>query len=229
MTDRRAKIFWIIAIVALGLTTAMNLFGGVGTVCAAFFTEDFPPLRTLLYHKWLYQRLMLITILIGLAGAWSTFALFRGGKHVYRNALVVLLMGTLIGDLHVTASLELRGKIVPANVKLYINLFTLILFLVIRLPTIGGRISFSSPGGKSEAMAAGSMAAMVVSITMLTINVWTGSSHVYEGANWIDVLQIPLTLGGVAFLLGGLGVFTRSLMAIFRQPEQVPLPNEAVP
>ncbi len=229
MTDKSAKILWIVAIVVMGLTAAMNLLGGIGTVCAAFFTEDFPPLRKLLDYQWLYRRMMFITILIGIAGAWATIALFRGGRYVYRNALVILLIGTLVGDLHMNASLELRGKVVPANVKLYVNLFTLIFFLILGLPSLRGRIDFSRPGGKTEATAAGGFAAIVIGITLLTVGTWVGSSHSYQGTNWTDVLQPELSIGGAIFIVGGLIALTKALAVIIRQPEQIPLTNEAAP
>src|SRR5690606_30002184 len=140
MTVKSARILWIVAVVAMGMTAAMNLFGGIGTVCAAFLTENFPPMLVLMAYQWLYQRLMLITIGVGIAGASVTFALFRGGPNVYRNALIVLVVGTVLGELHTRASLELRRKMVPADVELYINLFTLILFVILGLPSVRNRI-----------------------------------------------------------------------------------------
>lgn len=229
MTAKSARILWIVAVVAMGMTAAMNLFGGIGTVCAAFLTKNFPPMLVLLDHQWLYQRMMLITIAIGIAGASATFALFRGGPNVYRNALLVLIAGAVLGELHVRASLELRGKMVPANIKFYTNLFTLVLFLILGLPSIRSGISFSKPRGRNEAAAAGGMAALIVGITMLTMPLWVGSSHTYEGTDWTGVLQPGLSIVGLAFTAGGLGVFLKALAAVIRQPEPAILAHEVRP
>ncbi|MCC6801056.1 MAG: hypothetical protein IT325_13150 [Anaerolineae bacterium] len=219
MTVKSARILWIVAVVALGLTTAMNLFGGIGTVCAAFLTENFPPMLVLLDHQWLYQRMMLITIGIGIAGASATFALFRGGSNAYRNALLVLIAGVVMGELHTRASLELRGKMVPANVKFYLNLFTLILFLILGLPSLRNRVSFASPRGRIEATAAGGLAALIVGATMLTIPLWVGDTHTYEGTDWTNVLQPGLSIVALAFMAGGLGVFVKAVLEVVRRPD----------
>lgn len=219
MTAKTARILWIVAVVALGLTATMNLLGGIGTVCAAFLTEEFPPMRVLLDHQWLYQRLMLITIGVGIAGAWVTLGLFRGGPSAYRNAVAVLVAGSVLGELHMRASLELRGQMVPANVKFYINLFTLILFLILGLPSLRQGVSFSRPRGRTEAAGAGGLAAFVVGMAMLTVGWWVGSSHTYDGTDWTEVLQPYLSIAGLAFAGGGLGVFVKAALALLRQPD----------
>ncbi len=222
MTAKSARIVWIVAVVALGLTTAMNLLGGIGMVCAAFLTQNFPPLYVLLDYQWLYQRLMIITILVGIAGVWATLGLFRGGNNAYRNAIVVLLVGTALGELHMRSSMELRGAVVPANVKFYLNLFTLILFLILGLPTMRRQVSFSRPRGRAEAAAAGGMAALFVGIAVLTVGLWVGASHTYNGTDWTNALQPGLSIVGWAFTGGGLAVFVRAALAVLRQPEPAP-------
>ena len=83
----------------------MNLPGGIGTVCAAFLTAKYPPMWPLLDYQWLYQTLMIVTIVIGLLCIWSTIALARGGKRNYRNALILLVIGTILSPMpHSTSS-----------------------------------------------------------------------------------------------------------------------------
>lgn len=227
MTAKTARILWIVAVVAMGLTATMNLLGGIGTVCAAFLTEEFPPMRVLLDYQWLYQRLMLITIGVGIAGAWVTQGLFRGGPHAYRNAVAVLVVGSVLGELYMRASLELRGKMVPANMKFYTNLFTLILFLILGLPSIRQSVSFSRPRGRTEAAAAAGLAALVVGMVMLTVGWWVGASHTHNGTDWTDVLQPYLSIAGIAFASGGLGVFVKAALTLLRQPEATTLYHSA--
>ncbi len=229
MTEKQAKLVRIVAIVGMGLTATMNLAGGIGTVCAAFFTKDYPPLWDILRpvnYQWLYQTFMVVTIIIGLAGAWATFRLFRGGKNVYRNALVILLVGTVVAGAQMAASLSILGKAVPANVKFYINLVALIFFLVLRLPRFREHIDFSTPGDKTDLTAAGGFTAIIAGSVLLTVIYWVGPSHIYEGQNWVDVLGTPLNIGGALLLLGGLVALIKAAVEIYYRPAQTVVTTE---
>ncbi len=226
MNDKHGKIFRIVAIILMALTAAMNLAGGIGTVCAAFFTREYPPMWALLEYQWLYQLLMIVTIVLGLAGAWVTFRLFRGGEHVYRNALIVLGAGALVGGIHMAASLILRGAAVPANVKFYINLVTFVVFLVLGTPALRAIVRFDRPGDRTDMTAAGGMAAIVTGAALLSINFWAGASHTFEGINWIDRLGVPIYAAGTALLLGGLITLIKALSTLSAAPESKAVPGE---
>ena len=57
MNDRKGKALRTIAIIFMGLTAAMNVLGGAGTVCAAFLTKQFPPMWVFMDYQLLYQAL----------------------------------------------------------------------------------------------------------------------------------------------------------------------------
>src|SRR5690606_28812940 len=116
--DTLGSILKIIAIVFMGLTAAMNLLGGVGTVCAAFLTKNFESMPPPLPCPGLYPPPMILPLLTGIAGAWAPIRLIGGGEKVYRNALIVLGVGTLPVPVHVIASPAIRGAAMPANKKL---------------------------------------------------------------------------------------------------------------
>ncbi len=188
----------------MGSTAAMNILGGIGTVCAAFLTKDYPPMWALLDYQWLYQSLMILTIIVGLVGAWATIRVVRGGVNVYRDALILLAVGTVLAAVQMFASLMLRGKAVPANMKLYINLLTLIYFLALRLPGLRGKVDFGSPDDTATRGMSSGLAAIVAGAVTVTTSIWVGSSHLYAGNNWVNVLRTPLLLSGAAFI--GLGL-----------------------
>jgi len=54
---------------------------------------------------------------------------------------------------------------------------------------------------------------------MLSLPLWVGSSHTFEGTDWTEVLQPGLSLVGLAFTAGGLGVFVKSTLVMVRRPE----------
>ncbi len=212
MNDKRGKALRTVAIIFMGLTAAMNLLGGIGTVCAAFLTKRFPPMWKFLDYLLLYRTLMIVTIVIGVFCVWATRGLVRGRKDAYRNALVLLIIGTVVAFIQYYSSLRIGGKTwnlllaaAPSNFKFYTNAVTLLLFLVTKLPGIRDQVDFSKPGGTDRATAGG-LAAIVAGIVVLTTEYWVGSSHVFQGTNWVHVLEGPLLIGGTLLTLGGLGL-----------------------
>jgi hypothetical protein len=204
MNNSTGKTLRIIAIVFMGLTAAMNLLGGIGTVCAAFLTKNFPPMWVFYDYQLRYQILMIVTIIIGILCVWSTMGLVRGGRNVYRNAVMLLLIGTIVAGIQYFSSLAIRGKAAPANIKFYTNAMTLLIFLLLKLPGIRDRVDFSEPWSRSTQATSSGLTAIVVGSIMLTTPIWVGSSHIFQGNNWVHVLQAPLIVGGASFTLWGL-------------------------
>jgi hypothetical protein len=128
--------------------------------------------------------------------------------------LILLAVGTVLAAVQMFASLALRGKAVPANMKLYINLLTLIYFLALRMPGLRGKVDFGSPGDPATRSMSSGLAAIVAGSIILTTSLWVGSSHLYAGNSWVDVLQTPLLLCGLAFIALG---FVTLLRVVFRQ------------
>lgn len=212
MEDKTGKNLRIVGIVFMALTTAMNILGGTGTVCAAFLTKKYPMVDILrpVDYRWLYQTLMIVTVIIGLAGIWATINLIRGKSRAYQNAVIVLAVGTLVSGIHFYASMSIRGSATPANMKFFANVITLLLFLVLGLPGIRQRVNFSEPGETTTQMTSGGLAAIMVGILTLSVRMWVGASHVYEGNNWVDVLKMPLLLSGAGLTIGGFGLLLRA-------------------
>ena len=217
--NKSGKIIRIVAIVLLGMTAAMNLLGGIGTTCAAFSSNVGYRLafKELMDVRWLYQILVVTTILVGLAGIWATVKLVREGSNVYRDILIILAIGTILGGIQYFTSMALRGKAAPANVKFYLNLLTLIVFLLFRLPAIWKTLDFNAPGGKAESRSGVGLAAIIIGILTLTIFEWAGPSHTYFQENWTYVLQVPLIIIGTGLTLWGISLIGRTAVEILTQ------------
>lgn len=214
--NKTGKIIRIAAIILLGITAAMNLLGGIGTTCVAFssnvgFRMAF---KELMDYRWVYQALVVITILIGGAGIWATTKLVRGGPSIYRNSLIILLVGSIFGGVQYFTSMALRGEAAPANVKFYLNLLTLVVFLVIKWPGIWKMIDFTSPGGKNESRTGIGLAAIVSGISTMTIFIWAGPSHTFLQMNWTYVLKVPLIVVGSGLVLFGIKLLGQSIADI---------------
>ncbi|MEN8242118.1 MAG: hypothetical protein ABFS17_09370 [Chloroflexota bacterium] len=210
----------ITAIIFMAMTAAMNLLGGAGTVCAAFLTKKFPPMWDLLDYQWLYQPLMILTIITGIAGIWITVKLVRGGEKVYRNALIILVVGSVFGLTQYVASQLIRGASAPANVKFYVNFVTLLIFLALRLPGIKEKVDFTT--SSSSKGTTGGLAAFVAGIIILSTFIWAAPSHMYMGDNWLMVLELPLMISGTALTVGGLVAFISGLVSSMKDTGAVP-------
>jgi len=218
--NKSGKILRILAIIFMGLTAAMNLLGGAGTSCAAFSNSVAYRLafRDLLDYRWLYQGLVITTVIIGLVGIWAAIKLVRGGPSVYRNALIVLVIGSILGGIQYYASLSLRGAAAPANMKFYINAITLIYFLILGIPGIREKVDFSSMGNdKAEKAAVSGMAAILAGTVILTVFTWAGPSHTFNGENWVYVFYTPLMVSGTLLGISGIASLLWSAREIFHQ------------
>ncbi len=211
------KILWVVAIIFMGLTATMNLLGGTGTVCAAFLTDNFPSMSALMDYRWLYQVLMILTVSIGILNVWVLIRLIKRRENSYRNAVILLIIGTVIAAIQVYASLALRGKAVPANMKLYTNGITLVLFLILRAPGIREWVDFSTPASQSEKTTAAGAAALVAGLVTLTIFSWVGASHTYMGEDWVEVLRTPLITTGTLLTISGIALLSYAAQSKFHR------------
>ena len=158
----------------------------------------------------------------GLAGIWGLIKLIRGGTKAYRDVLIILVLGTILAGVHYFASLALRGKAAPANVKFYINIFTLIVFLVFKLPGVREKVNFLNPGSKNETNAAIGVTAITAGLLMLTVFHWAAPSHTFFQENWTYVFYTPLVLVGASLTLWGIGTLGRVVYQILSQETVVP-------
>jgi hypothetical protein len=212
MRDLSGKILRTVGIIFFGLTALMNLLGGIGTSCAAFLTEQYPNYTALIEQgmQWLYQGLVVTTVITGLAGIWIVIELIRGRENAYRNALILLAVGTLLGGIQFYTSQQLFGKAAPANMKFYFNLLSLILFLVFLIPGLSQLVNFSRSGGEPGMDSSGGLAAITMGALLLLTPSWAGPSHTFQGENWVDLLETELSLSGVFLLLAGMCILLRS-------------------
>lgn len=218
MNDLTGKVIRTIGIIFFGLATIMNLVGGVGTSCAAFLTGDYPSFSALIEQnmQWLYQGLVITTVSVGLAGIWVLVELIRGKKNNFRNALIVLAFGTVLAGIQYYSSLQLFGRAAPANMKFYINVITLILFLLYLIPGVREKVNFSRDEVSMDMNTAGGLAAIVMGVILLTTPYWAGPSHTYQGVNWVNLLQFELTVSGILLTGAGVAMFVRVVLDMFR-------------
>jgi len=208
------KAIRIVAIVLVALTATVNVVGGAGTSCAAFTPDKYDSMKALIPLQWLYQLLVVTVIAAGLAGAWTTYTLARAQKNSYVAALVVVLVGTVLAIVQMTASRALRGKSMPTDLRLYVSIVTLLVLLVLRLPGIWQKsgLGGTASGGGSWTAPTGT-AAIVMGLTVLTVPVWVGQSHTFDGFNWVYAWDWQLLLSGALLVPSGIGLLVSQRFA----------------
>ena len=199
-----SRIIRILGIILFAITAFFNLMGGIGTACVALNpTRWSPAMAKLAPYQWLYILLMIGATVVSVWGIAVTIGLARGKRHAYRDALIVLALSALSAGVQTFVSIALRGKGAPQNMRFYITTFTLIVFLILRLPPIWKLIGGFERGG-GDAATTGGLAAFAGGLVVLTTLLWATPTHIGpDGANWVNVLRLPLLVGGSLLAFGG--------------------------
>ena len=201
-----AKFLRFIGIVLMGLTGGFTLLGGIGTSCAALFPTKYESMAALAPFQWLYILFVVTGIAIGVWGIWATIKLVRGTSDSYTMSLQSLVAGTVIGGLHIYMSQMLRGKSMPVDAVVYTTVFTLVIFLLFRIPSIWQGVNFDKGNTKSN-LPAGGAAAILLGIMTLTIQYTMGSTHTWGGINYADAFNTSMMVIGAGLLFLGVGLF----------------------
>jgi hypothetical protein len=204
-----------IAIVLMALTVLFTLMGGIGTTCVAFGAEKYDSMKGLVPYKPLYQSLVFISVAAGVWGIFIIVKLVRGGVHLYRNTVIMLVIGAVTSGIQTAVSQSVRGSSAPVNMRFYITVFTLIVFLIFRIPSIWNRLQFDkSLKNKSSNTASGS-AFFICGVITLSTYLWTNATHTTA---WIDVMRLPILAGGLVMVICGITLLFRVLaLSVLKQ------------
>jgi hypothetical protein len=208
-----AKTLRFIGILLMGLTAAFTLFGGAGTTCVALSPTGFgDKFAGIAPYQWLYILFVLVTIAISVLGVRAVVLLIKGTKNAYRNALIALIAGVIVGGIHIIASRILRGGSMPVDMVVYITVFTLIVFLLFRIPAIWQGVNFEKPAGEDQSNK--NAVAFILASTgflTLTIQFLMAPTHTIGSINYADAWHLTLSLIGAALLISGvLTAFAKS-------------------
>ena len=200
-----AKFLRFIGILLMGLTGGFTLLGGIGTTCAALFPTKYESMTALAPFQWLYILFVVAGVALGVWGIWATIKLVKGTSDSYLMSLQALIAGVLIGGIHIYMSQMLRGKSMPVDAVVYTTVFTLVVFLILRIPFIWQGVDFSKGNTKSN-LPAGGAAAIMLGLMTLTIQYTMGSTHTWGGVNYADAFNTSMMGIGIGLLLLGTGL-----------------------
>lgn len=204
-----SRILRWVGIVLMGLTSLFTLMGGIGTVCAALFPENFAAdseaMAALVGWEWLYITFMLVTTAIGVMMVRATVLLVKGTANAYRDTIISLAAAVVVGFIHIYASRTIRGGSMPVDMVTYTAVFTLVVFLIFRIPFIWQGVNYEKPAGAKNDNGPAAVATLVLGgIMAFTIQYVVGSTHTFGGINYGDAFHLSMTLIGIGLILAGL-------------------------
>lgn len=202
-----AKTLRIVGIILMSMTGAFTLLGGLGTSCVALKPKGFgPAFIKLASMQWLYIVFVVVTAAIGVMGIRAVFLLVKGRKNAYRYSIIALVLGLIVGIIHMAVSRSLRGSSMPVDAVVYTTILTLVFFLIIRIPSIWVEVNFDK--ASSESKESGGAAAIVMGFMFLSIPYLMSSTHTFGGVNYANVwFPIMNSIGCILVVLGGAALF----------------------
>jgi hypothetical protein len=204
-----SRILRWVGIILMGLTSLFTLMGGIGTVCAALFptrfAADSEAMAALVGWEWLYITFMLVTIAIGVMMVRATVLLIKGTANAYRYTIISLVAGIVVGFIHIYASRSIRGGSMPVDMVVYTAVFTLIVFLIFRIPFIWQGVNYEKPADvKNDNGPAAAMSLVLGGGMAFSIQYMVGTTHTWGGVNYGDAFHLSMTLIGIGLALSGL-------------------------
>jgi len=207
------KFLRFIGILFMGLTAALTILSGVGTTCVALDAAQYEGMEAIAQFQWLYIFYVLAAVAIGVMGVRATISLVRGKDKAYHDALIALVLGIITGGIHMATSRALRatGSSMPLDFIVYATVLTLIIFLLFGIPKLREIVNFERESDNVSG-AAGGMAAIVAGMLFLSVHMWAGPTHIFDGVNLADAFRTAMMVSGGAFVLLGIGLLSRAAL-----------------
>jgi hypothetical protein len=203
-----AKILRLVGIILMGLTAVFTIMGGVGTTCVALnptgFGGNFAGIAP---YQWLYLLFVVVTLAFGVMGARAVFLLIRNRSNAYRYSIIALAGGSIVGVIHVIVSRALRGGSMPVDMVTYMNILTLVVFLIFRIPPLWQEIGFGRSAPSNTAGTAAGLTSITSGVIALTIQYWMGPTHTIGVVNYADIWHVQLQLIGWVLIITGVSAF----------------------
>jgi len=201
------KTLRVVGIILMGITAAFTLMAGVGTTCVAVAAKNFGPrMAVIAPYSWLYILFVIITTAVGVYMIKALISLIKKKPNGYRETILSLLAGIIIGVIHMIVSRSLRGSSMPTDGVVYVTILTLIIFGVFKIPGIWNEINLDGSKSDDVNRIAAAFTLLLSGLAVLTAPFWGESTHVFipGGENWANAWPIQMNLIGTLLLISGL-------------------------
>ncbi len=210
-----AKFLRVVGIIFMSLATLFNLMGGIGSSCIAFFAEKYgADYAAIVPYKWLYQLLVVLTTAAAIYGIYALVQLIKGSKHAWRDTILALVVVLVLTIIQIVASRTLRGKSMPNDMRLYITVITLLLFLIYRIPKIWKGVNFNKGARKGGGGLVAGISLILAGIFTVASPAMFAGTHTIAGYNYAGVWYWQFLLAGGLMFLAGAGFLVRLVIRL---------------
>jgi len=143
---------------------------------------------------------VVLSVAVGIWGIQVMVALVRGGEKAYRNAMIVLIIGAITSGIQTFVSQSVRGSSAPVNMRFAVTVFTLIVFLIFRIPSLWRRMMFETRLKGGTGKTAGGAAFAIAGLLTITSPLWVVQTHM---ETWISGIRLPLMIVGLTLAVAG--------------------------
>ena len=200
-----------LAIFLMSLTALFTLMEGAGTTCVALAAETYgESYARIADYQWLYIIFVVGTIAIGVMMFRAVYLLVKMRVNAYRYSIISLILGILMGGIHMAVSRSLRGSSMPVDPIVYVTIITLIVFLLFLIRRTWEKL-VSGPNNDIETNQASGAAAIACGGISLTIQYLMASTHTINGINYGDAFHTTMTIIGWSFLVVGASLIPHTL------------------
>ena len=224
------KTLRVLGIIFMGITAVFTLMAGIGTTCVAVAAKNFgPKMAAIEPYSWLYILFVLLTTAIGVYMVKALIGLLKKKPQAYRDTIISLVLGIIIGVIHMFVSRSLRGSSMPTDGVVYVTVLTLIVFAIFKIPGIWQELHLDGTKPDDINRTAAAFTLLLCGIAVLTAPIWGASTHIFVegGQNWANAWPIQMNMIGISLLVTGIFTLispTRKRL-IFQHRENITLIN----
>jgi Kef-type K+ transport system membrane component KefB len=217
------KTLRVVGIVLMGITAVFTLMAGIGTTCVAVAAKNFSPnMAKLAPYSWLYILFVLITTAVGVYMVKALISLIKKKPQGYRQAIISLILGIVIGAIHMAVSRSLRGSSMPTDGVVYVTVLTLIVFAFFKIPGIWNELHLVGHQPDDTNRIASAFTLLFCGIAVLSAPIWGAQTHTFVegGTNWANAWPVQMNLIGVFLFLAGILTLILPKLKFFRYQKQ---------
>jgi hypothetical protein len=203
------KTLRVLGIILMGITSVFTLMAGIGTTCVAVAAENFgPKMAVIAPYSWLYILFVLLTTAIGVYMVKALISLIKKKPRGYFETIISLVLGIIIGVIHMLVSRSLRGSSMPTDGVVYVTVLTLLVFAIYKIPGIWHELNLEGTKSDDINRTAAAFTLLSCGIAVLTAPLWGSSTHIFNdgGQNWANAWPIQMNIIGIFLLM--IGIFT---------------------
>lgn len=203
------KSLRVVGIILMGITSVFTLMAGIGTTCVAVAAENFgPKMAVIAPYSWLYILFVLLTTAIGVYMLKALISLIKKKPQGFRETIISLVLGIIMGVIHMLVSRSLRGSSMPTDGVVYVTILTLIVFAIFKIPGVWNELHLDGTKPDDINRTAAAFTLLLCGIAVLTAPFWGASTHIFVdgGQNWANAWPTQMNLIGILLLV--IGLFT---------------------